>query len=156
MLERLKHVDVAAWIPRRIRIWLLPFFLALFAIFGLSLAVFLNSLESNRSSKLLYATGTVVEVAHGSKPSCPVIQFTGVSGTTGRFRGNACSKPPAFSVGDRVAVSYVAGPADAQMAETEGIGHIGVFLFALIWLYLAVRAAYSAFQQSREIGWPKR
>jgi hypothetical protein len=152
LFDGLKDVDVAAWIPPRVRIWLFPFFMASVAAFGVSLAIFANSLEGERARKLLHATGTVVKITTGSKPSCPIIQFTNVTGAVEQFKGNNCSKPSAISVGDQVSVSYVRGAADARISETEAFGHLGVAMFAALWLLVAAGATYSAFRQSKKLG----
>jgi hypothetical protein len=151
-LAKLIKVDLLAWMPVRVRIWLLPGVFASFGAFFLVLTLWAHRVQHGLEGRERAATGTVLESEYSSRPSCPLIRFSDSTGSERQFRGNLCSKPPKFSKGQRVEVIYtVDDSAQPRIAEPAIVPWHGPALFALLWLSVGALSARSALVQRRKL-----
>lgn len=65
-------------------------------------AIAVQVVRINEQAQMLAATGDVVDLTHG----CPAVRFITQSAEPVIFQGDVCSNPPAFGLGDPVAVLY--------------------------------------------------
>lgn len=80
----------------------------------LACAVVLQVVRLNDQARMEAARGEVVDLTQG----CPAVRFVTASGEPLFFRGEVCSNPPAFGLGDPVAVLY--DPAQPARAKIDG------------------------------------
>lgn len=153
MFNRLVGIDVAAWIPLRIRIWILPLIFLFFGTGKLGLAHFFYQGEQERKQQSLVTTGTVIDFVRSRKNNvCPLIEFVTVTGETKHFASNACNTTPIFNIGDKVPVNYLAGynPNPQLDGSTEGAWKV-VILFSLLWFYVGLRLGWSNWKKLRAL-----
>ncbi|MFA5120548.1 DUF3592 domain-containing protein [Zavarzinia sp.] len=98
------------------------------------------------------ADGTVIrlEAAGGPQPAfCPVVAFTTTAGEPIELRSGVCARPPAYDVGETVAVDY--DPADPQNASYGGFftRWFLVLIFGIFGLGIAVGSGLLLWQGRR-------
>lgn len=77
-------------------------------------AIVLQVVRLEDQARMEPASGTVVDLTQG----CPSVRFTTATGEPIFFRGEVCSNPPVFGLGDPVEVLY--DPEDPSRASVNG------------------------------------
>lgn len=157
MFEKLKEIDVLAWMSPKIRVWVQPAVLIFVSAAMLIIAVFILKMEGSRDQKATVVTGTVVGFHRAKRLTCPIIQYADADGAIQKFRGNVCETSPTFKLGDRVPVNIVPGysPSPRIDGVADGLKFLPL-LFAAMWLYLAIRSVWSAWKGARSLQAPAR
>lgn len=68
----------------------------------LACAIAVQVVRINGQAQMVAASGSVIDLTLG----CPTVRFTTASGEPVIFQGDVCSSPPAFGLGESVAVRY--------------------------------------------------
>lgn len=118
-------------------LWIFPGIGALMLAGALGIQVARFSAEA----QMTRTEGSIVDIEGG----CPTVSFTTLDGTLGEYRSSTCSTPPAFAIGERVAVYY--DSQDPERARIDSftenwigsliVGGIGL-IFLLIGLVLVL------------------
>ncbi len=118
-------------------LWIFPGVGALMLAGALGIQVARFSAEA----QMTRTEGSIVDIEGG----CPTVSFTTLDGTLGEYQSSTCSTPPAFAIGERVAVYY--HPQDPERARIDSftenwigsliVGGIGL-IFLLIGLVLVL------------------
>jgi hypothetical protein len=92
-------------------------------------------------------TGTVVDLYvsisdEGGNSFCPVFEFTARGGQAVRYRGNVCTSPPSYKIGDREELLYDPGNVKSVQMDNFWSKYVGVFVLAVIGAPLALVGLY--------------
>ncbi|TBU85601.1 DUF3592 domain-containing protein [Phytopseudomonas dryadis] len=93
-------------------VWIFPGIGALLLVIAIGIQV--NRIVGE--ARMAPAQGSVVDIEGG----CPTVSFVTQDGTLGEYHSNTCSHPPAFAIGERVALYY--DPQDPQRAHIDSFG----------------------------------
>lgn len=80
----------------------------------LACAIAVQAVRIDNQSQMRAASGSVIDLTRG----CPAVRFTTDGGEPVIFQGGVCSNPPAFGLGDPVAVLY--DPQEPGRASIDG------------------------------------